>query len=91
MSRKLVDANGRPMEGVTKMSQELLPDWQQGIIIRKYLDQNINRWMVGFGVRNTEQEVMLGFTYEEGVQIVSTLMRILDGFTTEEKTRGVRK
>lgn len=91
MSRKLVDANGRPMEGATKMSQELLPDWQQGIIIRKYLDQNINRWMVGFGVRNTEQEVMLGFTYEEGVQIVSTLMRILDGFTTEEKTRGVRK
>lgn len=91
MTRKLVDAAGRPLEHTTQMSKELLPDWQQGIIIRKYLDQNINRWMVGFGVRNTEKEIMLGFTYEEGVQIVGTLMRILDGFTTEEKTRGVRK
>lgn len=90
MSRKIVDANGKPMQ-TTKMSQDLLPDWQQGIIIRKYLDQNINRWMVGFGVRNTEKEIMLGFTFEEAAQIVQTMARILDGFTTEEKTRGVRK
>lgn len=90
MSNKLVDSNGNPLRQ-TQIAKDLLPNWQQGVIIRKYLDQNINRWCLGFGVRNTEQEVVLGFTYEEALQIVQTMSRILDGFTTEEKTRGVRK
>lgn len=90
MSRKLVDINGKALEGSTSIAKELLPDWQQGVIVRKFLDHNINKWLVGFGVRNAEQEVLMGFTYDECVKVVRTLMSVLDTFTEEEKMRGVR-
>lgn len=73
--------------GPTK-EQLLAPAFQMGTVVRKQFNQVQDRWEVAIGVRNSEQEVILAFSYTEMEVLIRTVIGILDGFTPEQKRTG---
>ena len=71
--------------------QLLAPNYQMGIVLRKVYDKTADRWQIQFGVRNSEHEIILGFTYQEMEQVQRALYSVMDSFTEAEKRRGFIK
>lgn len=66
----------------------LLPQFQMGTVVRKQFNQAQDRWEIAIGVRNSQQEVILAYSYTEMEVLIRTVIGILDTFTPEQRRTG---
>jgi hypothetical protein len=72
------------------LGKAMLPQYQSGIILRKFRDDARGVWCVGIGARSIGQdgkvtETVIGLSYQEAETVVRSLIGILDGFEPHQK------
>ncbi len=73
------------------IGQAMLPQYESGVILRKFKDEARGVWCVGIGARNVDiktgrvTETVIGLSYEEAETVVRTLISMLDTFEPHQK------